>query len=75
MIVHDFDILTINPTWLKKKNKFNEISDDQKRRINVIKEIVNINQKVLELTPTEDEEDSFLTGAELQDILDFVSSS
>ena len=75
MIGHDFDILTINPTWLKKKIKFNEIGDDQKWRINVIKEIVNINQKVLELTPTEDEEDSFLTSEELQDILDFVSSS
>ena len=75
MIGHNFDVLTINPTWLKKKVKFYEISDDQKWRINVIKDIVNINQKVLELTPTEDEEDSFLTGAELQDILDFFSSS
>ena len=59
MIGHDFDVLTINPAWL----------------IDLIKEIVNINQKVLKLTPTEDEEDSFLTHEELQDILDFVSSS
>ena len=75
MIGHDVDVMTVNPRWVKNNIKFSKISEDEKWRINIIKEIVNINQNVLELTPPEDEEDSFLTSEELNDILDFVSTS
>ena len=60
--------------WLKNKIKFCEMKEDNKWRVNMIKEIVNINQKVLRL-PNSEEDDSFLSQEQLQDILDFVSIS
>jgi hypothetical protein len=45
-----------------------------KWRVNLIKEIVNINQHVLEITPY-DEVDSFFNSEQLTDILNFVSIS
>ena len=75
MIGHEYDVLTVNPTWLRNKIKFCEISENDKWRIDIIKEIVNIKQTVLELTPAEEDDDSFLTSDQLAEILDFVSCS
>ena len=53
--------------------KFCEISEDDKWRVGLIKEIVNIEQNVIEITPNDD--DSFLTSDQLKDILELVSTS
>ena len=75
IIGHEYDVLKVNPTWLRNKVKFCEISENDKWRIDIIKEIVNIKQTVLELTPAEVDDDSFLTSDQLTEILDFVSCS
>ena len=75
MIGHEYDVLTVNPTWLRNRIKFCEISENDKWRIDIIKEIVNIKQTVLELTPAEEDDDSFLTSEQLEELLDFVSCS
>ena len=74
MIGHGQDILSINPTWLRKKIKFCEISEQEKWRVNFIKEITNINQMVLKLPATEDE-DSFLSSEQLNEILEHLCIS
>ena len=75
MIGHEYDVQTVNPTWLRNRIKFCEISENDKWRINIIKEIVNIKQTVLELTPAEEDDDSFLTSEQLEELLDLVSCS
>ena len=74
MIGHQYDLMKINPKWLKNKITFCEAEDNNKWRINMIKEIVNVNQNVLEFSSSE-ENDSFLTRKELEEILEFVSTS
>ena len=74
MIGHQYNLMKINPKWLKNRITFCETEDDNKWRINIIKEIVNVNQNVLELSSSE-ENDSFLTRKELEEILEFVSIS
>ena len=50
MISHEYDVLEINPKWLKNKIIFCEAGEDDNRRINMITKIVNVNQNVLEFT-------------------------
>ena len=72
-IGHGCDIFSINPNWVKKKVKFCEISEENKWRVNLIKEIVDINQKVLDIK--NNGEDEFLSKEQLNDIINFVSTS
>ena len=65
------DILTVNPDSLKNKLKFCEIDNADKWRVNLVKEIVNIKQNVL----TFDQDDSFLSDDQLNDILVYISTS
>ena len=70
---HQYDLLTVNTSWLKNNIKFCEIEEGDKWRVGLIKEIVDIKQTKLEITPNDD--DSFLSRDQLQDIIDFVSTS
>ena len=65
------NVLDASPTWVKKNIKFWEIRNEDKWRVDLIKEITNINQQVLQFN----REDSFLTSDQLQEIVDFVSTS
>ena len=65
------DITSVNPNILKQKLKFFDIREDDKWRVDLIKEIVNVKQNILEIN----NEDSFLTNEQLQDIINFVSTS
>ena len=67
-------MLSVKPGWLRNTLKFCELHDDDQWRVDMIKEITNIKQNILELTPDE-EEDSFLTSEQLEEILHFVSVS
>ena len=51
-----------------------EISEQEKWRVNFIKEITNINQMVLKLTATADE-DSFLTSEQSNEIIEHLCIS
>ena len=70
-IGHHNDILTVNPDSLKTKLKFSEIAYADKWRVNFVKEITNIKQNVL----TFDQDDSFLTDDQLNDILVYITTS
>ena len=72
-IGHQHDLLTVNISWLKKNIKFCEINEGDKWRVGLIKEVANIKQNKLEIKP--DDDDSFLSRDQLQDIIDFVSTS
>jgi hypothetical protein len=74
IIGHDYDILLIIPAWLWNKVKFCEISEQEKCRVNFIEEITNINQMVLNLPATADE-DSFLTSEQLNEIIEHLCIS
>ena len=65
------DITSVNPNMLKQKLKFFDIREDDKWRVDLIKEIVNVKQNILEIN----NEDSFLSNEQLQDIINFVSTS
>ena len=65
------DILDASPTWMKKNIKFSEIRMEDKWRVDLLREITNINQQVLQFNS----EDSFLSSDQLQEIVDFVSTS
>ena len=70
---HNHDLLKVNTSWLKNKIKFCEIDEGDKWRVGLIKEVVDIKQNKLEIKPND--EDSFLSRDQLQDIIDFVSTS
>ena len=74
IIGHEQDILSVKSVWLKKKIKFSRISEDNIWRVNMIKEIIDIKQRIVEVTPN-DEEDSFLSTEQFEEILDFISKS
>ena len=65
------DILDASSTWMKKNIKFSEIRNEDKWRVDLLREITNINQQVLQFIS----EDSFLSSDQLQEIVDFVSTS
>ena len=54
IIGHEYDLMNINPTWLKNKVTFCKASEDDNWRITMIKEIVNLNQRVLEFSSLEE---------------------
>ena len=64
------EILDLSPTWMKKNIKFCEISNEDKWRVDLIREITNIKQQVLQFNS----DDSFLSSDQLQEIVDFVST-
>ena len=70
MTGHGQDILSINPTWLRKKIKFCEIGEQEKWRVNFIKEITNNNKMMLKLPATEDED-----SEQLNEILEHLCIS
>ena len=71
-IGHDCDIFDLKPSFLKKNIRFSEIREDDRWRVQIIKEIVNINQNVLDL---KNGDDAFLTSEQLNEILEYVSIS
>ena len=71
-IGHDCDILNVKPSFLRSNVKFSEIREDDRWRVNIIREIVNINQNVLDLKHNDD---AFLSSEQLNEILEYVSIS
>ena len=69
---HDCDIFSMKPAFLKKNVRFCEVRQEEKWRVNMIKEIVNVKQNVLNL---KDDDDDFLTSEQLDDIIAFLSTS
>ena len=63
----------MKPSFMKKNVKFSEIRENKKWRVNLLKEIVNMKQNTLDLK--NDDNDAFLTGEQLNDILEYVSTS
>ena len=62
----------MKPAYLKSHVKFSETREENKWRVGMIKEIVDIKQNVLEL---KHENDEFLTKEQLNDIIEYVSTS
>ena len=68
------DLLKVSDSWLRSKVKFCEIKQEDMWRVNLIREIININQNALMLS-SDEADDSFLTRDQLMEIVDFVSTS
>ena len=68
------DILKVSDSWLRSKVKFCEIKQEDMWRVNLIREIININQNALMLS-SDEADDSFLTRDQLMEIVEFVSTS
>ena len=66
------DLLKASDGWIKSKVRFCEISSSEMWRVNMIREITNINQNVLMFNC---DEENFLSRDQLQDIVDFISTS
>ena len=60
-IGHQYDLLTVNTSWLKKNIKFCEIGEGDKWRAGLIKEIVDSKQTKLEITPNDEDSFFFIT--------------
>ena len=71
-IGHDKDIFKVKADLLKNNLKFCEIEENQKWRVNLAKEIVNVKQHVLTI---DENEDSFPSDEQLQEILDHICTS
>ena len=69
---HCGDVLDMKPSILKQSVKFCDIEEDDMWRVTLIKEIVNIKQKTLQL---KNDGDVFLTDDQLNDIVEYVSTS
>ena len=66
---YKFDLLTLDPFKVKRNLKFCDIKDEDKWRIDMIREITNLKQGVLEL------EGEGFSKSELSEIIDFISTS
>ena len=55
---------------VKRKHKFYEIQPDEKWRVSLIREAVNLRQNAFQFST----DDKFLTNNELQDIINYASS-
>ena len=66
-------LLNINTKQLKSKLKFCPIENADVWKVNLIREITNINHSILQIEPT-DESDIFLTKDQLKEIVNYVSS-
>ena len=71
-IGHDCEIFDVKPSFVKENAKFSEMREDDRWRVNLIKEIVNINQNVLDLNH---DNVPFFNSEQLNEILDYVSTS
>ena len=69
---HRGDVLDMKPSLLRKNVRFSQIKEEDLWRVTIIKEIVNINQNTLQL---KDDNGAFLTFEQLNDILEYVSTS
>ena len=66
-------LLDINLKQMKRKLKFCPIEDVDVWKINLIREVTNINHNTLIIEPADDDE-NFLTRDQLKEIVDYVSS-
>jgi hypothetical protein len=71
-IGHDKDIFKVKTNWLKKDYKFCKIQENEKWRVSLAREIVNVKQRVLKI---DQDEDSFPSDEQLQEILDHICTS
>ena len=69
------DIFKIDIKEVKKTFKFNEISDEDKWRIKLIKELTDVRQGALHVLGEGDSQDSLLTNDEMLEIIHYVSTS
>ena len=65
----NFDLFSVQPNMLKKKLKFCEIKTEEKWRVGMIREIVNIRQNILTL------EGEGFTPEEFYEIIQYVSTT
>ena len=66
------NILEVSPKWVKNNVSFSNVSEHDKWRVSLIKEIVDLKCNILEFSHVDD---SFLTKEELDDIVCFVSTT
>ena len=66
---HECDLFSVTPNILKKNLKFCEIRNENRWRVNIIKEIVDIKQGILAL------DGEGLSSEELNDLIDFISTT
>ena len=66
---HECDVFSVTPNKLKKNLRFNAIRNQDRWRVNMIKEIVNIKQDVLTL------DGEGFTSEELNNLLDYISTT
>ena len=65
------DIFGVNPLLIKKNLKFNNITEENAWRVNLVKELTNVKQNILTL----DNHENSLTTEELDEILEYVCIS
>ena len=67
------DIMKINPGQFKKNFKFNELPEDELWKVDIIKEITNINQNILVLNENvrDNDDEVAFTREELEEIMNF----
>jgi hypothetical protein len=70
----EVDIFRINKTEFKRKFRFNEMPTDEAWKVNLVKEITDINYNVLVLSGDEPEDVPHFTKDELNDIMDYVAT-
>ena len=66
---HECDLFSVTPNILKKNLKFCEIRNENRWRVNIIKEIVDIKQGILAL------DGEGLSSEELNDLIDYISTT
>ena len=71
-IGHDKDIFKVKANWVKTNLKFCKIHENEKWRVSFVQEIVNLKQRVLTI---DQDEDSFPSDEQLQEILEHICSS
>ena len=65
------DILQLKPKEIKKKYKFCEINDEEKWKVEFMKEITNVKKNILKIAPGEEK----FSDEELDAIVDFLVTS
>ena len=68
------NIFSINKAEFKKKHKFHEAPTNDAWKVNLIKEITDINHSVLVLSGDKPEEVENFTEDELTEILDYIAT-
>ena len=70
----EVDIFRINRTEFKRNFRFNEMPADEAWKVNIVKEITDINYNVLVLSGDEHEDVPHFTQYEVNDIMDYVAT-